>query len=171
MDFRVKITAAANETFAAREGAHDDLVLATALPIWLGSQRFYQMSTRTPIGNAVQSLRPREVDAFDREQAALERAELHPLEMERQGRNRKTDRDLDRRKRRDREIEANILSDALWNGAPAPSGPKFFIIKADDPELLDRNLRGDELSLGNANDDVLPFRNLPTCVTDQSIAG
>jgi hypothetical protein len=31
----VKITAAANETFAAwREGAHDDLVLAVALACW-----------------------------------------------------------------------------------------------------------------------------------------
>lgn len=34
-DFKVKITDAGNETFSAREGAHDDLVLAVALPIWL----------------------------------------------------------------------------------------------------------------------------------------
>ena len=35
-NFRVTITAAANETFeaASREGAHDDLVLAVAMPCW-----------------------------------------------------------------------------------------------------------------------------------------
>jgi hypothetical protein len=37
--FRVKITDAANETFAAwREGQHDDLVLAVALAAWIGEQ-------------------------------------------------------------------------------------------------------------------------------------
>src|SRR5262249_55869194 len=35
LDFRVRVTAAANETFSAREGTHDDLVLAVALPVWL----------------------------------------------------------------------------------------------------------------------------------------
>jgi hypothetical protein len=33
-DFRSKRTAAGNETFNARSGRHDDLVLATALPLW-----------------------------------------------------------------------------------------------------------------------------------------
>jgi hypothetical protein len=34
-NFQVKITAAANDTYGAwREGTHDDLVLATALPCW-----------------------------------------------------------------------------------------------------------------------------------------
>jgi hypothetical protein len=38
-NFRVKITAAANETFEAwRERDHDDLVLAVALACWLGEQ-------------------------------------------------------------------------------------------------------------------------------------
>ena len=37
LNFRVKITAAANETFGAwREGEHDDLVLAVALACWAG---------------------------------------------------------------------------------------------------------------------------------------
>lgn len=36
-NFRVKITAAANETFEAwREGQHDDLVLAVAIAVWIG---------------------------------------------------------------------------------------------------------------------------------------
>lgn len=37
-DFKVKITAAANETFNAREGAHDDLMLALALGVWVGER-------------------------------------------------------------------------------------------------------------------------------------
>jgi hypothetical protein len=40
LNFQVKITAAANETFGAwRENAHDDLVLAVAMAIWLGERR------------------------------------------------------------------------------------------------------------------------------------
>ncbi len=38
-NFRVKITTAGNETYEAwRDGDHDDLVLATALPCWLGER-------------------------------------------------------------------------------------------------------------------------------------
>jgi hypothetical protein len=38
-NFRVKITAAANETFAAwREGDHDDLVFSVALAAWVGEK-------------------------------------------------------------------------------------------------------------------------------------
>ncbi len=38
-NFRVKITAARNEVFEAwREGAHDDLVLATGLVAWWGEK-------------------------------------------------------------------------------------------------------------------------------------
>ena len=39
MDFRVKVTKAANEVFEAREGAHDDLVLAVAIALWCGEER------------------------------------------------------------------------------------------------------------------------------------
>jgi hypothetical protein len=35
-NYQVKITAAAHETFNAREGAYDDLVLACCLGVWLG---------------------------------------------------------------------------------------------------------------------------------------
>jgi hypothetical protein len=39
LNFRVKITAAANETFGAwRDGQHDDLVLAVALACWLAER-------------------------------------------------------------------------------------------------------------------------------------
>jgi hypothetical protein len=38
-NFRVKVTAARNETFESwREGQHDDLVLAVALAAWMGEQ-------------------------------------------------------------------------------------------------------------------------------------
>jgi hypothetical protein len=38
-NFKVKITAAANEVFGEwREGQHDDLVLATALAAWAGER-------------------------------------------------------------------------------------------------------------------------------------
>jgi hypothetical protein len=38
-NFRVRVTAAANETFGEwREGQHDDLVLATALAAWAGER-------------------------------------------------------------------------------------------------------------------------------------
>lgn len=39
VEFKVKITKAANETFSAREGTHDDLVLAVAMATWMGEQR------------------------------------------------------------------------------------------------------------------------------------
>ncbi len=42
-NFREKITESANMTYEARQGQHDDLVLATCLPIWLGSQVFCHM--------------------------------------------------------------------------------------------------------------------------------
>ncbi len=40
LDFRVKISAAGHDSYAAwREGAHDDLVLATALAVWWAEER------------------------------------------------------------------------------------------------------------------------------------
>ena len=53
LDFQVKVTASANETFGAwREHAHDDLVLAVAMAAWLGerqtSQPFIAASRRFP---------------------------------------------------------------------------------------------------------------------------
>jgi hypothetical protein len=39
LDFKVRVTASAHETFNAREGAHDDLVLAVAMGVWLGGRR------------------------------------------------------------------------------------------------------------------------------------
>ncbi len=38
--FQVKISKAANETYAAREGANDDIVLALAMALWFGENTF-----------------------------------------------------------------------------------------------------------------------------------
>jgi hypothetical protein len=71
-NFREKITESANMTYEARQGQHDDLVLATCLPIWLGSQRFCHMNTMTRADPTADWMRPREIDAIKAEQAALE---------------------------------------------------------------------------------------------------
>jgi hypothetical protein len=39
LNFRVKITEAANETFGAGDGEHDDIVLAVALACWYAEGR------------------------------------------------------------------------------------------------------------------------------------
>lgn len=38
LNFRVKITDSANDLYAAREGEHDDLVIAMALALWFGER-------------------------------------------------------------------------------------------------------------------------------------
>jgi hypothetical protein len=43
LDFRLKITPAANEIFEARQGAHDDLVLAVALACWFSQDTLSPM--------------------------------------------------------------------------------------------------------------------------------
>jgi hypothetical protein len=80
-DFKVEITAAGNETFNARQGAHDDLVLATALPIWLASQPVMEMVVDADESNPL--LRPRELAAVTREIEEIEDAEREALAMER----------------------------------------------------------------------------------------
>ena len=48
LNFQVKVTPAANETFGAwREGEHDDLVLAFALAAWLGEHQVAQAVVAT----------------------------------------------------------------------------------------------------------------------------
>lgn len=37
-NYRMKVTPAANETFSAREGEHDDVLLALAVAVWLGER-------------------------------------------------------------------------------------------------------------------------------------
>jgi hypothetical protein len=47
-DFRVKVTRAAHETFNAREGSHDDLVLAVAVAAWVAER--HPAFTREALG-------------------------------------------------------------------------------------------------------------------------
>jgi hypothetical protein len=81
LNFRVKITASANETFTAREGTHDDLVLSVALPLWLAGMPWMEMDT----DGAGVSIRSRESAALKGEQdmlAALEAAEGKAMNLE-----------------------------------------------------------------------------------------
>ena len=45
-DFRANFTAAGNVTFSAREGAHDDLVLAVAIAAWVAMNRAGNMGIK-----------------------------------------------------------------------------------------------------------------------------
>jgi hypothetical protein len=142
-NFREKITESANLTYEARQGQHDDLVLATCLPIWLGSQRFCHMATYTTADGS-SYLRPRETIAVDAARAEAEQLELAALELERSGRNLHLEREEARQKRREGEIEANLDSDEFWDhgGIPARTHSTYFIIAASDPEVLDGSLAG-----------------------------
>jgi hypothetical protein len=95
LDFKVRITAAANETFAAREGTHDDLVLAVALPVWLANQRQFEMQ----VDDALE-IRPltREMNAVATEREQLEQDERQALQAEAQAirRAREEQREWDR---------------------------------------------------------------------------
>jgi hypothetical protein len=107
-DFKVKITDAQNETFQAREGAHDDLVLATALPIWLSGLPFLEMDVDPDGGGP---LRPGERSAVAREVEEMERAEREAILLE-QGR--ETHEMHLRRLERERRIAADPFADEWW---------------------------------------------------------
>jgi hypothetical protein len=71
-EFRVKVTPDRNETFASwRERSHDDLVLATALAVWVASQEPvytddpYGLKLRPPEPDPTAHIwRERDIDAF-----------------------------------------------------------------------------------------------------------
>jgi hypothetical protein len=67
LGYRVKLTAAANETFEAREGTHDDLLLATAIAVWLGCEGYTPSYTLGPA-----------VSVLDADLSALDPAFLVP---------------------------------------------------------------------------------------------
>jgi hypothetical protein len=66
-DFQIKVTDSAHETFSAREGAHDDLVLAVALPIWLSGVPRLEMVVDD---RECDPPRPRELAALTAEEVA-----------------------------------------------------------------------------------------------------
>jgi hypothetical protein len=96
-DFRVKVTEAGHETFNAREGAHDDLVLAVSLPIWLANQRWTEMYVDPERPGPHEAVTP------SSEQAAIERAERQAVAAERSGRRERIL--LEERSRHDAEVE------------------------------------------------------------------
>ena len=49
-DFRVKISKAANETYDAREGAHDDLVLSLAVALFVAEHPGYEIRSQKVTG-------------------------------------------------------------------------------------------------------------------------
>jgi hypothetical protein len=82
LNFRVRITASANETFAAREGQHDDLVLSVALVAWLAGQRWMEMVLDD---EAQVPLRSKETAALREERdmlASLESADRKAIALE-----------------------------------------------------------------------------------------
>ena len=108
LDFRVKLTAAANETFAGSEGTHDDLVLALCLPIWLADQRWFEMSTD-------ERLDPHEASAVAAERRAIQRADQHAIAREHIDQSKLKEAQLERRKEQDRIAQEN-LNDPRWWG-------------------------------------------------------
>lgn len=76
-DFKATITEAGNETFAARSGAHDDIVLATALPVWLAAHPRMEMSMDLDDPDA--TFRPGETAVISKESAVLAAAEAEAV--------------------------------------------------------------------------------------------
>jgi hypothetical protein len=109
-DFRVKITPAANEVFSAREGAHDDIVLAVSLPLFLGGLRSMQLIPDPDW------LLPREQQAVSAEIRALEQEEVEAAEAERCGRLREKEARQARR-------HASIDDPMWWSEPGAPPSP------------------------------------------------
>jgi hypothetical protein len=95
LDFKVRVTAAAHETFSARDGAHDDLVLAVAMGVWLGGRREVRYRTESADDPDRRAL------TAEREQE--EREEAEALERERRA----------ERERREREW-LSPENDVLW---------------------------------------------------------
>jgi hypothetical protein len=71
-DFRSTISRSAHETFSARDGSHDDLVLSVAMPLWLGHRREVEFrAPASPDGNGdgeQQALARLEAESEDRAQ-------------------------------------------------------------------------------------------------------
>jgi hypothetical protein len=119
-NFRERITESANMTYEARQGQHDDLVLATCLPIWLGSQRFCRMRTLANGTDDGPMFQAREAAAMDADNALVEKAEAEALKMEREGRSWSKDRE----KERLAELHREFLAD--------PHNPKWYEDTDDD---------------------------------------
>ncbi len=76
--FRIRTTATGYQTAEARGSDHDDTCIAVALPLWLGNQRFAQMSEDLEYDSLTSRLLPFEREALERKArgASLEREKL-----------------------------------------------------------------------------------------------
>jgi hypothetical protein len=77
LDFRMKISATGHKSFNAREGQHDDVLLAVAIACWVGEQRqtYYRPADATDSGRlALDEEEQREAAAFKRDQEAEQEA-------------------------------------------------------------------------------------------------
>jgi hypothetical protein len=87
LNFQIKITPAAHKTFGVwREGAHDDLVLAVAMAIWLGERREIDFLPEQPDWNdrdsaALAAGEQAEAESRKREAEAIQRDEESKFEQ------------------------------------------------------------------------------------------
>ncbi len=85
-EFKATIRKSGSETFGAESGAHDDMVLSIALPIWAGSLPIGPMRMRElEFGGDDPQFRAREAAAMAKERKAVEVAEIEALALERGG--------------------------------------------------------------------------------------
>ena len=90
-DYRVEVSeTTGRETYNARSGRHDDLVLAAAMAVWLGSHRRFSFD-RT-VSRDDSEIRP-PVTAEDRAVEAAREAERKILEAEENARQEREERD------------------------------------------------------------------------------
>jgi hypothetical protein len=80
--FREKITEAGNTTWEARQGAHDDLILAACLPIFIGSQPRCRMRTIGDHNETALRFKPRERAALDANSKDIEEQERYALALD-----------------------------------------------------------------------------------------
>lgn len=81
-NFQVKMTKAAHETYSAREGQHDDLLLSVAIPIFVASLPVASMREPDPGEAGAFPVLRRESDAVAVESAAIAAEELEALAEE-----------------------------------------------------------------------------------------
>lgn len=113
-NFREKITEAGNATYEARQGQHDDLILATAIGCWWGSQRWCRMVTRGAPEGMANRLQPREVAGLVDAQAKLEADELEALKREKEQESESRLATWQVRQRTEKELREISWSDDRW---------------------------------------------------------
>jgi len=98
-NFRVHVTKSAHETYEAREGAHDDLVLSVAMTVWAGGCRYVHFRN--------ESLRPAGQEGpLAAEEAALVAEQERDASLQQ--------RESDERRKKAEADYANPMADHWW---------------------------------------------------------